>query len=59
MIEFQPVRCECRGLLMEGFGFRGVIRLRCKKCRRRVTLHGDGHEIRITQIGEPPERLAS
>jgi len=42
---------------MDGYGFRGIVRPICPSCRRRVTIHGDGHEVLVTQVDERPKKL--
>ena len=57
MIEFQPVRCRCGAVVLDSYGFRGIVRPVCPSCRHRVTIHGDGHEAVVTQVDEKPKKL--
>jgi len=42
---------------MDGYGFRGIVRPICPKCRHRVTIHGDGQKTVVTNVDAKPKRL--
>lgn len=58
MIEFTPVICpKCRAVVMDSYGLRGIVRPICPRCKSRLTVHGDGHEARVTAVDKKPSRL--
>lgn len=61
MALLKSVRCPdpCRGVLMEiGPAFRGTVRVKCPRCRHRLTVLGDeAREIWIGIVDVPPARI--
>lgn len=62
MITFTPVRCpKCSGVVCEFMtgSIYPPVRIRCRKCGKRVTAMSDGHEIRVVQVDAPRRILAA
>lgn len=56
-MEFEIVRCPCGAVVMDSYGFRGIVRPICPGCKKRVTIHGDGKGAIVTQVGDKPSKL--
>lgn len=56
-MDFEVVRCVCGSVVMDAYAFRGVVRPICPGCKRRVTVHGDGQQVKVTQVGQRPSKL--
>ncbi len=54
-MEFQPARCVCGEVVAEIAT--GLVRVKCRACKRRVWVMCDGAEVRVGMVDSPLARL--
>ncbi len=56
MSAFTVVRCpspKCGSIILDCVGLMGIVRVKCRRCKHRVWVGGDGQEAVIVQYDRP------
>lgn len=57
-MDFKPAYCPCGELLLEAC-FTGLVRVKCRRCRRRVWLAGDGNAVLVALVDPAPRKVTT
>lgn len=58
-MDFVTVRCQCGGVVLDAVRFRGLVRSKCSKCRKRVWVQGRGDVAEVIRVDKRPSRQVS
>ena len=56
--EFKVAKCPCGTPALDAI-FRGVVRVKCGGCKKRVWVTSDGETVMVWTTDEAPARLAA